>query len=113
MFLGFGDEKFRALLATKDKGNDSSIYLNLSASFVHFILVQFLALLAAIAANAFNFYMPLPDVIAIIILWGGYVFNCLGYFLFLYSITSMLAAAMAVFRTCSWYEMVQQENNQD
>jgi prepilin signal peptidase PulO-like enzyme (type II secretory pathway) len=111
MFLGFGDEKFRAILAEKSQAEATSAYLNLSASFVHFIFIQFLALIAAILAKSLDFYITLPDCISTPIWWLGKFFHGIGYLLFLYSITSMLAATMAVFRTCSWYEILQNKRN--
>ena len=113
MFLGFGDEKFRALLAEKNDTEAASAYLNLSASFVHFIFIQFLALIAAILAKSLDFHIPLPDCISISIWWLGKFFHGIGYLLFLYSITSMLAATMAVFRTCFWYEVMQNNRSND
>jgi len=117
MFLGFGDEKFRALLAESDESDADgdeikpSVYLLLCSSFVHFILLQVIALFFAIIAKSLDFYYPWP------ILWQGLIsnltlaFGCLGYLLFIYSMTSVLAATMAVFRTCSWYEKHQQALN--
>jgi len=103
MFLGFGDEKFRAILAESDDDNKATPYISLCASFVHFILVQFMALLSAMIAKSFDFYLYLPDYIYLIIKIG----DGIGYLLFIYAITSMIAATMAVFRTCTWYELHQ------
>ncbi|OHX34417.1 hypothetical protein ACQE3E_10465 [Methylomonas sp. MED-D] len=108
MFLGFGDEKFRAVLAEKDEDGNVTPYMSLCASFVHFIIVQFIALLSAIVAKSFDFHADLPPYFFWIICFG----NGVGYLTFLYSITAMLAATMAVFRTCSWYEF-HQENKSD
>jgi len=104
MFLGFGDEKFRAVLAEKDENENVTPYMSLCASFVHFIIVQFMALLAAIVARSLDFAIEIPSYFLALIKIG----DGIGYLLFLYSITSMLAATMAVFRTCSWYEFHQE-----
>ena len=109
MFLGFGDEKFRALLAESNDDGSPSAYMMLCSSFVHFILIQFLALISAILAGSLDFYFPWPQDIRQAVTIGTYIFSGIGYLLFLYSITSMLAATMAVFRTCSWYELHQKE----
>lgn len=113
MFLGFGDEKFRAILAEKDDDEITSAYLSLCSSFVHFIFIQFLALIFAIIARSLDFYMPPPTGIGRAVIWSGHVFHGIGYLLFLYSITSMLAATMAVFRTCSWYEKAQKDKGNE
>lgn len=105
MFLGFGDEKFRAVLAEPDDEDSDGVtpYISLCASFVHFIIVQFLALLSAIVARSLDFHLDLPIYLFAVVKAG----DCIGYLFFLYSITSMIAATMAVFRTCSWYEIHQ------
>lgn len=110
MFLGFGDEKFRILLAESNDDRSPSAYMKLCSSFVHFILIQFLALICAILARAFDFYFPWPEGLRQVITTGTYLFSGTGYLLFLYSITSMLAATMTVFRTCSWYELHQKNS---
>jgi hypothetical protein len=48
--------------------------------------------------------MPMTDCMRKWVTWGGFLGSGIGYLLFLYSLASMLAATMAVFRTCSWYE---------
>ena len=40
IFLGLGDEQFRAVLAEKDEKESNSAYTLVSATFVHFILIQ-------------------------------------------------------------------------
>ncbi len=107
MFLGFGDEKFRAILAESDGNNETSPYESLCASFVHFIVVQFLALTIALIAKSLDFWMPMPELMRQMLIWCEFFFSGLGYLLFFYSITSMLAATMAVFRTCFWYAKFQ------
>lgn len=112
MFLGFGDEKFRALLAEPDEDapDEPSIYVSLCATFVHFIVVQVLALLFAVVAKSLWFCVSWPEslrpMIAALNLAGGAV----GYGLFLYAITSVLAATMHVFRIATWYEWHQRQD---
>lgn len=109
VFLGFGDEKFRQLIAGGKKesaGSDkSSPYLNMSATFLHFVLVQVAALLwVIVAAGMHSFYLPIPDSLntaALIVRACG---DGIGYWLFLYSIFSAAAAAIAVFRTAWWFD---------
>lgn len=112
IFLGFGDEKFRQLLAERDEDQDkASIYVTLCAAFVHFIVIQVLAILSALVAKALWFYCPWPDAIATYRPWLNLVGGAAGYGLFLYAITLTLAATMSIFRTATWYEMHQRSNS--
>ncbi|MDW5418883.1 hypothetical protein R6242_20130 [Iodobacter sp. CM08] len=107
MFLGFGDEKFRAMLAEKDEDadpNNPSLYVSLCATFVHFIVVQILALFAALLAKASWFYVAWPDQLHTLMPWLNLIGGGMGYLLFLYSVTSVLAATMHMFRIATWYE---------
>jgi hypothetical protein len=109
MFLGFGDEKFRALLAEPDEDSPTapSLYVSLCATFVHFIVVQLLALMAAVLAKSWWFYFPWPvsfqEWLPVLNVIGGGI----GFGLFLYAVTSILAATMHVFRIATWYEQHQ------
>lgn len=109
MFLGFGDEKFRALLAEPDEDEPGapSIYVSLCASFAHFIVVQMLALVWAILVKSWWFVFDWPYGIREALPWLNVLGGALGYGLFLYAITSALAAAMYVFRVAGWYELHQ------
>jgi hypothetical protein len=106
MFIGFGDEQFRSMLAEpdEDENEEFTIYLRLCSTFVHFIVVQIIALLFAIVAKSTFFYAEWlgglqPYVVALrVVGW------CFGYILFLYALTSALAATMHVFRIASMYE---------
>lgn len=106
MFLGFGDEKFRALLAEPDEDEPEapSLFVGLCATFVHFILVQCLALGVAMIAKAWAFYVPWPVPFDVVVLCLSLLGGAVGYGLFLYAIASMLAATMYVFRVATWYE---------
>lgn len=108
IFIGFGDEKFRALLADPDpqeSGGETlpTMYLSLCATFVHFILVQALALLSAVIAKAWWFYTPVVDPIRDWLPWMNALGGVIGYGLFLYALTSVVAATMHVFRIAMMY----------
>jgi hypothetical protein len=106
VFLGFGDDKFRRLLAEPDEESPSepSLYVKLCATFVHFILVQTLALGAAIWAKAWDYHVPWAAPIEQIIPWTKIAAGCVGYGLFLYAVTSVIAATLHVFRIAIFYE---------
>ena len=104
MFMGLGDEKFRALLAEDDEEKDENgnskpnSYLILCSTFVHFIVVQAAALIVALIIKAWYFYTPFVDPIRPIIPVLNFMSSALGYGLFLYALMSLVAATMHIFR---------------
>lgn len=109
IFIGFGDEKFRQLLSEQEAGSRlfENDYVQLCATFVHFIVVQVLALLAAILGKAWWFYAAWMDPYREVLPWLNAVGGALGYGLFLYALTSVLAATMHVFRIATLYAAFQ------
>lgn len=111
LLLGFGDEKFRSLLASKREDEPSSVYASLCATFVHFIFMQMLALIFAIVTKALQFDARIPPCIegffssAMLVAYG------MGYGLFIYSLLCLLAATFAIFRAATWYEVHQQRQD--
>ncbi len=113
MFLGFGDEKFRALLAEPDDDDPDapSLYVTLCSTFVHFVTVQLFALVAAVVAKSWWFVVEWPSSIAGVLPWLNLVGGGLGYGLFLYALTSVIAATLHIFRIATWYEGHQRARN--
>ncbi|MCU7494750.1 MAG: hypothetical protein HF314_12085 [Ignavibacteria bacterium] len=122
IFLAFGDNQFLSIIRGSNENGKSSPFINLSASFVHFILVQMLALLSAIAAK--SLYIPFPEWILNIFtslgisetfIWGfasilrtiGWF---LGFFLFIYALFTAIAATMAIFRLTRWFDIYSGKN---
>ena len=115
IFISFGDEKFRRLLAEpyEDDLNAPTAYVKLCSTFVHFIFVQIVALLVAIIVEAMYFpWEKSPDFIKVALPWLNGVAGFVGYALFIYSLTSALAATMHVFRIASMYESFQQSTHE-
>lgn len=106
IFIGFGDEKFRALLA-EDDGSSVNDYVALCATFVHFIIVQALALFAAVLAKAWWFYAPWMDPVRWLLPLLNSLGGAVGYGLFLYALCSVLAATMHIFRIAHLYAQFQ------
>lgn len=105
IFIGFGDERFKQTLAApEDDPGAPSVYLEFSATFVHFILVQVIALLLAVAAKGMNFGVAWPACIAKLIPAANLVLGGVSYLCFLYALTSVLAVTFHVFRIASMYE---------
>lgn len=114
IFIGFGDEKFRQLLADPEfevtlPGN---AYVQLCASFVHFIIVQLLALLAAVLGRSWWFYAEWMEPIRFALPWFNALGGAFGYGLFLYALASVMAATMHVFRIATLYAMFQGQHTQ-
>jgi hypothetical protein len=101
ILVSFGDEKFKYLIAGNEEGDggEYSPYIKFSVTFLHFILLQVLALIWALVINGMQF--PVPD-------WLGCFEKAIvatrpiaygfGYWLFLYSICTAIAAVMGIFR---------------
>ena len=109
IFIGFGDEKFRSLLAQPDENGDDrpTIYVKLCSTFVHFIIVQMFALFYALIVQASQYYIQWLEPYKAIIICLNKLSSFIGYLLFLYALTSMLAATMHVFRIASMFSMYQ------
>lgn len=105
IWLGFGDERFQNIILKRK--NKTSPFMGVSAGFAHFIVIQILAILSALWAEATNFSLPesynLPTYVYLLSPIGHFI----GFFLFIYALMTALAATMGVFRTASWYEKIQ------
>jgi uncharacterized membrane protein (DUF485 family) len=105
VIISLGDDGFRRLISSDDLGN--SPYLILSASFLHFILVQITALTLALAAKALHF-VPEPTDLSFTIIETlrlrpllrlvAPAGDCVGFLLFVYAIAVAAATGLAVFR---------------
>lgn len=107
VFLGFGDEKFKSLIAGEDKNapDATSPYMDVSSAFLHFVLIQVAALVAAIMGKATNFNGPeVLDAATSIVASARWVGDMFGYWLFLYGICLAAAAAIAIFRVAFWFD---------
>jgi len=108
IFIGFGDEKFRSLLAEPEEdASQPTIYVSLCSTFVHFILVQVLALIYAAIAKSWWFYAEWMNPVRPFLPFLNGLAGAIGYGLFLYALTSIIAATMHVFRIASMYESYQ------
>lgn len=104
IWLGFGDDRFQQLITKWKPGRESSPYLGISAGFVHFIVVQLLAVLAALIGKATDFALACDDPLRPLALFAAPWGHAVGFFLFIYSLMTALAATMGVFRTASMFE---------
>lgn len=118
MWLAIGDDDFRALISGQDEKGNTSPYMQVNAAFVHFILLQIIAIIAALLVKAH--YMPisssfiLSDKLCDIAI-GSYLlafWYWFTYFIFIYSIMSAMAATLSLLRVSSWYDMHQARKKQ-
>jgi len=99
IWIAIGDGRFRALLAGSDEKAQSSPFMEINASFLHFILLQFLSILMALIFLSIG---PSHQSQVNCIHLGFWFF---GFLVFVYALLSAIAAAMAIFRVASWYDM--------
>lgn len=114
IFLGFGDEHFKELISGQDDGENSpSPYMEVSATFLHFVLIQLSTLLMAIVVKATSFDPPanLKEFLAPLASLR-FLGDMIGYWLFLYGLCITAAAAIAIFRVSSWYDALQTHKRQ-
>ncbi len=90
ILLAFGNEKFLMILCARDD-DDPSPFMNVNGAFVHFIVVQAIALFSSIVAMSWE------------IKTGFFAF--IGFTLFLYSLLTGVAAAFAILRLGKWYDI--------
>ncbi len=109
MLLAFSNEKFLLVLS---KASTSPL-LALSASFVHFIVLQILVLIVAIVfesspisrlPNEWKIWLVenIPYIKLAYFVFSK-VMSALGMVLFVYSLMAALAATMAIYRVYTWY----------
>jgi len=108
MWMAIGDESFRRLISGPDENEKASPYMEVNSSFVHFILLQILSIVLALFARAYNFSLP-EDSLILTKFRTPFQTLCLigsffGYFIFIYALTSALAATFALLRISSWYD---------
>jgi hypothetical protein len=115
IWLGFGDEKFKAVIAGRGGANELSPYMEVSATFCHFVVVQLLAIIFALGAAAMNFdgsrIAILREAAAMFGLQWSQVAavlrplsDFLGFFLFIYALATAVAAVFAIFEVARWFD---------
>jgi hypothetical protein len=114
LFMGFGDEKFRKLMAGEKDG--VAPMLVISATFTHFIIIQVIAVTLAILAKA----RPISSLLKLLEVTSldtgaahvvrstlGTGFWMISFSVFLYSICSIVATTLSVFRVTRWFNQHQ------
>lgn len=115
MWLGVGDTSFRAWLHRKTSPDETNVYMEVSATFVHFVIVQIVALVLAVIAKHSQFPLSsdvvLSDIAsqlnltsAMIEEWFAPAGYGIGFFFFVYALLTALEAAFGIFRVSSWQD---------
>jgi hypothetical protein len=103
ILLAFGGNDFMKVIAgqSEKEGGKRSPFMKINATFLHFIIIQVIALIFSIFCLAWNIR---TGIVAFI-----------GFFLFSYAITIALAAAFSILRLTDWYDqfMTVTNNNKD
>lgn len=99
------DSGFSKIIAGGSTTKNPSPFLSLISSFVHFILVQAVALIYALISKSLSFALPnMP----------GWYYNAMsvltpiagaiGFLLFIYAVMLVVAATFSIFRSSKWFE---------
>ena len=108
LWLAIGDDQFRKIIAKKSLDDPYTVYAEINASFVHFIVLQVAALICALLAKGLNFELPKTSWLLInyyeefFVICGFGAF--LGFLLFVYALMSALAATLGLFQITFMYE---------
>lgn len=127
ILVGFGDDKFMKVISRKSAKTKVSYspFLEVSAAFAHFIIVQLLALFFAIIAVAISNHGAIKlseqGIGPIIYGWdfscilskAPALFNAMGFFLFIYALLAAVAATLSIFRVTSWFDRINNMPNNE
>lgn len=116
LWLSIGDDDFKKIIIRSNGTGKTSPYMQVNATFAHFIALQLTALLAAIVAKTFYFTVDESNPLYSLTQTLGFKIGCItgyaiGYFLFIYALFSALAATFALFRVSSWYDIMKRNSN--
>lgn len=91
ILLAFGNDRFRKLISGADEDGKPSPFLVVNGAFIHFILLQSLAIILALIGIAYS-------------IKSGF-FAFIGFWVFLYSLSTAVAAAFAVLNLAEWFDI--------
>lgn len=113
VFLSLGDEKFKSVISGADPAENGapSPYLAICASFLHFVLVQGVALLFAIVVKATSFDATVEFAgITHPFQATRFIADAFGYWLFIYGLSLACAAALGIFQVAHLFDEYQTRN---
>lgn len=106
IFLGYGTESFRKLMAFRNPITGKSPYLDVVVAFVHFSLFQMLAIFLSIIGGNLNAFESLDieasyKEIGVLYLW--LIIGFIGYGTFIYSLVLSFSVSFTLYRLATWY----------
>lgn len=114
IWIGWGDERLRETLIGIDSGEKGSLYVQISAIFAHFGLVQITALMIALLCASLDYELSPKSTLAHVFLHFGQPATLMsffrpagaafGYFFFVYAILTALETTLALFRMAGWLQ---------
>lgn len=108
LLTSLGSNHFLEAVLQQGTESSPSLYMQVSATYTHFVVVQAVTLLGALIVQAISrIFAPEGWSSTILFLIG----SGLGFGLFLYSILTVVAAALGVFRLASWRDMIANSEN--
>ncbi|MCG8093630.1 MAG: hypothetical protein JAZ17_08380 [Candidatus Thiodiazotropha endolucinida] len=131
ILLGFGNEKFLASLSKPRKNTSSAdetnnpldevtIYVSVNASFVHFIILQIIALVFVliyksaifdvIKVDKNNFFLTYYSNYPLHLSFIENTYSFFTYLIFTYAILSAIAVTLNIFRLATWYNLFNLKN---
>jgi hypothetical protein len=92
IFLGLGDEKFKSILGGNDETNKGrpSPFISLNTAFLHFIIIQLLALVLAVIGKSLGIQIA--------------VYGVPSFIAFFYALLLAAAATIELYRVACWYD---------
>lgn len=104
VFLGM-DTGFSKLLAEKGSASTTP-FMALVSAFVHFIIVQAIALIVALTMKSAYFQLDgMPDLYYEVIYILNRVVWFVGYFIYIYAMVLIFSAVFSIFRATRWFEV--------
>ena len=113
IFVSLGSDRLRASIAGREPGSDdSSPFIDFMAMFTHFIVIQLLALVVAVASKAL-YESPIDQRSPLVLLVDPIrnPFWLVGGFLFLYATLLCVALALEIFRLAEMIDEFQTREN--
>ncbi|MBB3804275.1 hypothetical protein FHR51_000386 [Xanthomonas arboricola] len=105
IFLSFGSDSFRGFLSKVEVGG-SSAFVKLTTTFMHFVMLQIVALLYSLVAGFLaKILVPVDFPLAFLLPVLQMLFWAIGFMLFCYALTSTLASVIAIFRVVRWFDV--------
>lgn len=106
MWVAIGDERFKSIIAGEDEEGEVSPYMEVNATFTHFVLLQVSALILAIFANSYDHIMITNELMGV----AARVYAFVSHFIYIYAVLSAIASVLAILKVAKWYDEYQTQS---